>query len=184
MVRGRLAYRAFGDPELGELRSPANIASTLSAVCREKARAGIRRRRRVDMGSAIRRSIPNRIIADWHNPPPGFLEADLVEHCGARRVDGDFVHTLILTDIATRWIECVALPCRSQELIVQAIRAVERVLTFAILGIDTDNDSAFMGEALYHYCQDRGIDQTRSRAYDKNDQSWVEQKNGRSFGGW
>jgi len=60
----------------------------------------------------------------------------------------------------------------------QAIRAVERVLPFAILGIDTDNDSAFMGEALYHCCQDRGIDQTRSRAYKKNDQAWLEQKNG------
>ena len=84
----------------------------------------------------------------------------------------------MLTDIATSWPGCVALPCRSQELIVQAIRAVERVLPFAILGIDTDNDSAFKGEALYHYCQDRGIDQTRSRAYKKSDQAWVEQKSG------
>ncbi|MGK9452942.1 hypothetical protein ACSSZE_17070 [Acidithiobacillus caldus] len=77
------------------------------------------------MGSAIRRRIPVGTFADWHNPPPGFLEVDMVERCGPRRVDGDFVHSLVLTDIATGWTECLALPCRNQELIVQAIRVVE-----------------------------------------------------------
>lgn len=166
------------DPLVRERLLRVSAATIDRILARKPAQDGARGRRRVGMGSAIRRSIPVRTFADWHNPPPGFLEVDMVEHCGSRKVDGDFVHSLVLTDIATGWTECVALPCRSQELIVQAIREVERVLPFAILGIDTDNDSAFMGEALYHYCQDRGIDQTRSRAYKKNDQAWVEQKNG------
>ncbi len=70
---------------------------------------------------------------------------DRVEHCGPRKVDGDFVHSLVLTDIATGWTECMALPCRNQELVIQAILEVERTLPFPILGIDTDSDSTFMG---------------------------------------
>ena len=166
------------DPLVRERVLQVSAATIDRILARNPAQDGARNRRRAGMGSAIRRSIPVRTFADWHSPPPGFLEVDLVEHCGSRKVDGDFVHSLVLTDIATGWTECVALPCRSQELIVQAIREVERMLPFPILGIDTDNDSAFMGQALYHYCQDRGIDQTRSRAYKKNDQAWVEQKNG------
>jgi len=166
------------DPHVRERLLQVSAATIDRILARNPPQDGTRKRRRAGIGSAIRRSIPVRTFADWNSPPPGFLEVDMVEHCGSRKVDGDFVHSLVLTDIATGWTECVALPCRSQELIVQAIREVELVLPFPILGIDTDNDSAFMGQALYHYCQDRGIDQTRSRAYKKNDQAWVEQKNG------
>lgn len=66
------------------------------------------RKRRKGVGSAIRRSIPVRTFADWRDPPPGFLEIDMVEHCGGPKTDGDFVHTLTLTDIASGWTECVA----------------------------------------------------------------------------
>jgi len=166
------------DPLVRERLLQVSAATIDRILARNPARDGTRKRRRVGMGSAIRRSIPVRTFADWHNPPPGFLEVDLVEHCGPRKVDGDFVHSLVLTDIATGSTECVALPCRSQEWIVQAIREVERILPFPILGIDTDNDSAFLGQALYHYRQDRGTDPTRSRAYKENDPAWVEQKNG------
>ncbi len=56
--------------------------------------------------------------------------------------------------------------------------AVADILPFAMLGIDTDNDSAFMNQTVFDHCQVRGLEQTRSRAYKKNDQAWVEQKNG------
>ena len=52
-----------------------------------------------------------------------------------------------------------------------------RHLPFTALGIDSDNDSVFINDSL-RYCADRGIEFTRSRAYRKNDQAWVEQKNG------
>jgi hypothetical protein len=54
------------------------------------------RKRRQGVGSPIRRSIPVRTFADWRDPPPGFLEVDMVEHCGGPKTDGDFVHTLTL----------------------------------------------------------------------------------------
>ena len=49
---------------------------------------------------------------------------------------------------------------------------------FPVLGIDSDNDSVFINDTLTRYCADRGIEFTRSRAYRKNDQAWIEQKNG------
>jgi hypothetical protein len=130
------------------------------------------------VGSAIRRSIPVRTFADWRDPPPGFFEIDMVEHCGGPKTDGDFVHTLTLTDIASGWTECVAMRLRNQMLVIEGLEKAAADLPFAMLGVDSDNDSAFMNQSVFDYCKGRGLEQTRSRAYKKNDQAWVEQKNG------
>lgn len=136
------------------------------------------RKRRKGVGSAIRRSVPVRTFSDWRDPPPGFFEIDMVEHCGGPKTDGDYVHSLVLTDIATGWTECVALPVRDQTLVVQGLAKAALDLPFPMRGVDSDNDSAFMNETVFDYCHARGLEQTRSRAYKKNDQAWVEQKNG------
>jgi hypothetical protein len=67
---------------------------------------------------------------------------------------------------------------REQSLVVEAISAVSQRLPFALRGLDTDNDSAFMNETLQSDCQRNHIEWTRSRAYLKSDQAWVEQQNG------
>jgi len=136
------------------------------------------RKRRMGVGAAIRRSIPVRTFADWRDPPPGFFEVDMVEHCGGPKTDGNFVHSLVLTDIASGWTECVSMPVRNQLLVVQGMANVATDLPFPMLGVDTDNDSAFMNPIVFDYCKQLGLEQTRSRAYKKNDQAWVEQKNG------
>jgi hypothetical protein len=84
----------------------------------------------------------------------------------------------VLTDIASGWTECVAMPVRNQALVVQGLAHVASNLLFPMLGVDTDNDSAFMNQTVFNYCKELGLEQTRSRAYKKNDQAWVEQKNG------
>src|SRR5205814_1515755 len=127
---------------------------------------------------AIRRSIPVRTFADWRDPPPGFFEIDMVEHCGGPKTDGDFVHTLTLTDIASGWTECVAMRQRNQMLVIEGLAKASDDLPFRMLGVDTDNDSAFMNQTVFDYCKAHKLEQTRSRAYKKNDQAWVEQKNG------
>lgn len=136
------------------------------------------RKRRSGVGAAIRRSIPVRTFADWRDPVPGFFEIDMVEHCGGPKTDGDYVHTLTLTDIASGWTECVAMRLPDQMLVIDAFEKVAADLPFAMRGIDSDNDSTFMSQAVFDYCKERGLEQTRSRAYKKNDQAWVEQKNG------
>jgi len=154
--------------------SAATIDRALSPA---RAGAGGQRRRRTVV-NVIRRQVPVRTFSDWRDPPPGFFEVDMVEHCGGMKTGGDFAHTLTLTDIASGWTECIAMPVRDQSLVVEAITAARHDLPFAMRGVDTDNDSAFMNETVFDYCKTNGLEQTRSRAYKKNDQAWVEQKNG------
>lgn len=157
---------------------------TVSAATIDRMLAGTRlqidgqRKRRKGVGAAIRRSIPVRTFADWRDPPPGFFEMDMVEHYNGPKTDGDYLHTLVLTDIASGWTECVAMRHRSQALVIDGLDQVAEDLPFPMLGVDSDNDSAFMTQDVFDYCKAHRLEQTRSRAYKKNDQAWVEQKNG------
>jgi hypothetical protein len=153
--------------------SAATIDRQLGPV-RERAYAGRKKRTALNR---IRKMVPVRTFADWGDVQPGYLEVDFVVHCGDRLV-GSFVHTLVLTDVASGWTECIALPIREQTLVVEAINGLRDKLPFPLLGLDTDNDGAFMNDTLLAYCAEQGIFFTRSRAYRKNDQAWVEQKNG------
>jgi hypothetical protein len=137
---------------------------------------GTRRRRGVG-ATLLRRSIPVRTFGDWKDPEPGYMEADLVAHCGGSMA-GSVVHTLVLTDIATGWTECVPLIARDQSLIVEALERIRKTLPFPLRGFDTDNDGAFINQTVLSYCRQTGLEFTRARAYRKNDQAWVEQKNG------
>ena len=118
-----------------------------------------------------------RTYADWQDPPPGFAEADLVAHSGPV-TRGSFVQTLVLTDIATGWTECAPLLFRERTLVSAVLTAVRRLLPFDLLGFDTDNDSVLMNETVRDYCRDAGIEFTLCRPWRKNDQAFVEQKNG------
>jgi hypothetical protein len=105
------------------------------------------------------------------------MEADLVAHSGPT-ARGSFVQTLVLTDIATGWTECVPLLVREQVLLTEVLGEVRKVLPFPLLGFDTDNDSVFLNETVRDYCAAAGVEFTRCRPYRKNDQAFVEQKNG------
>ncbi len=134
-------------------------------------------KRRKRAQNRIHKLVAVKTFADWEEARPGMMEVDLVTHSGTKAC-GSFVHTLVLTDVASGWTECVALPVREQSLIVEAITGVQARLPFPLLGLNTDNDSAFINDTLWNYCQQQGLEFTRSRAYRKNDQAWVEQKNG------
>ena len=153
-------------------------AATIDRRLRDiRQQAGTATRRRSPPSAAIRRSVPVRTFDGWDDPSPGFVEADLVAHSGpvAR---GSFVQTLVLTDIATGWTECAPLLVREQRLLTEVLSEVRKLLPFSLLGLDTDNDSVFMNETVRDYCKQVGIEFTRCRPYRKNDQAWVEQKNG------
>jgi hypothetical protein len=154
--------------------SAATIDRALRAV-REQAGRSIRHKS--VPSAAIKRAVPVRTFDGWDNPPPGFVEADLVSHSGPV-AKGSFVQTLVLTDIATGWTECAPLLVREQQLLTEVLREMRKLLPFTLLGFDTDNDSVFMNETVRDYCLATGLEFTRCRPYRKNDQAWVEQKNG------
>jgi len=127
-------------------------------------------------GSLLKSLIPVHTFTEWDAERPGFLEIDLVAHCG-NTTEGQYLNTLTCTDLATGWTEVTALPHRSQEAVSEAIHLMRQRLPFPLLGIDSDNGSEFINDLLYRYCLDEKISFTRSRPYKKNDQAHVEQKN-------
>ena len=155
----------------------AMSAATIDRALRD-AKAGSRRpRRRGGAGTALRRSVPIRTFNDWGDPAPGYVEADLVSHSGPV-AKGSFAWTFTLTDIATGWTECAPLLVREQTLLVAVLTELRKLMPFTLMGFDTDNDSVFINETVRDYCAASGIAFTRCRPYRKNDQAWVEQKNG------
>ncbi len=128
-------------------------------------------------GRLLKQHIPVRTLSEWTDLKPGFLEADLVAHCGGS-AEGAFLCTLTLTDVATTWTECLPLLHRSQLGVVQALQRARGMFPFPLLGIDTDNGGEFINEELLTYCVGQQLTFTRGRVANKNDQCYVEQKNG------
>ncbi len=128
-------------------------------------------------GTLLKHSIPIRTFTEWDDVKPGFVEIDLVAHCGDT-TEGQYLNTLTATDIATGWTECLLLRQRSQLAVEAAMGSLQQRLPFPLLGIDSDNDSVFINGTLNRYCVTNHITFTRSRPWKKNDQAWVEQKNG------
>jgi len=127
-------------------------------------------------GSLLKAAIPIRTFTPWQDERPGFLEIDLVAHCGST-TEGVYLNTLTATDVATGWTECLALAHKTQAAVSQAIGELRQRLPFGLLGLDSDNGSEFVNDTLYRYCLAEQITFTRSRPYQKNDQAHVEQKN-------
>ena len=154
-----------------------NISTGTIDVLLKSERVKLKGKSTTCSGAILKKQIKVRTFADWDDVKPGFFEADLVAHCGGSP-SGSFLNTLTLTDIASGWTECLPLLCKSKENVIESLKVASEILLFRILGIDTDNGSEFINYALLQYCDESNITFTRSRAYKKNDQAHVEEKNG------
>jgi hypothetical protein len=112
----------------------------------------------------------------WDVSTPGFTEVDLVSHSG-NSADGEFAHTLNVTDIHTSWTESRAVLGKGQTGVKEALNEVESTLPFRLLGVDSDNGSEFINWHLKQWCESKEIQLTRGRPYKKDDNAHVEQKN-------
>src|SRR6266446_5562525 len=175
------ALERHGRLRLGEIERTLVLSVSAATIDRllgdVKVAAAGGRRRRVGFYSAIRREVPIRTFNDWKGPPPGFCEVDMVAH-GGTSVAGSFIQTLTMVDVATGWTECMPLLTRESGLVVRAMERAQTQFPWLIRGTDFDNDSAFMNDVVVPWCRAQKIEVTRSRAYKKNDQAFVEQKNG------
>lgn len=156
------------------LKASAATIDRLLASCR--VRYG-RRQGGTRPGSLLRSQIPVR-TEHWDVAGAGFLEADTVAHCGGS-LSGEHCWSVTVSDVHTQWTETRAVSNRGQEAVRQKIADIEAKLPFAILGFDTDNGGEFLNWHLVDYFQKREkpVAFTRSRAYRKNDNARVEQKN-------
>lgn len=153
--------------------SSATIDRCLKAARYEQSRRGLSTTK---PGTLLKKAIPVRTFTPWEDERAGFLEVDLVAHCG-ETTEGQYLNTLTATDIATGWTECQAVANKTQQAVSAAIDQLHSLLPFDFLGLDSDNGSEFINDTLLRYCQENKITFTRSRPYRKNDQAHVEQKN-------
>ena len=135
------------------------------------------RRRRDGFYSAIRREVPIRTFNDWKTQHPASVKS-IWWRMAARRWRARSSRTLTMVDVATGWTECLPLVNRDGNLVVEAIKRAQSLFPWLLRGVDFDNDSAFMNEVVVPWCRGQKLAVTRSRAYKKNDQAFVEQKNG------
>jgi hypothetical protein len=127
-------------------------------------------------GSLLKKQVPVRVYTPWDEQRAGFVEIDLVAHCGSS-TEGHYLNSLVVTDIATGWTECIGVWGKGQVAVYSALKQIRERLPFALLGIDSDNGSEFLNGHLVRWCKAEKITFTRSRPHEKNDQAHVEQKN-------
>jgi hypothetical protein len=172
------------EAEFGEL--PAEVRNKLlsisaSTIDRLLKRARLehtgRGRTTTKPGTLLRNMVPIK-TGQWDESRPGFMEADTVAHCGTSMA-GQFAWTLDCVDIATGWTEQRAVWAKGEEDVVKQMRSIEKALPFALLGFDSDNGGEFLNHRMLKHFLDRKrpVQFTRSRAYRKNDNAHVEQKN-------
>ena len=152
-------------------------ASTIDrALAPERKRLLNRTRSRTKPGTLLKHNIPIKTFSQWDDQRPGFVEIDLVGHDGGN-ISGDYIQTLDVTDVCTGWTETQAVKNKAQVWVFAALKQIRKCLPFKLLGIDSDNGSEFINDQLYRYCLKEEITFTRARAYRKNDNCYVEQKN-------
>jgi hypothetical protein len=127
-------------------------------------------------GSLLKQQVPVHTSTPWDEQQPGFVEIDLVAHCGTTTA-GFYLNSLTVTDVATGWTECVGVWGKGQAAVFAALEQARARLPMPLLGIDSDNGSEFLNAHLVRWCTEEEVTFTRSRPYWKNDQAHVEQKN-------
>ena len=124
----------------------------------------------------LRNSISIRTCADEAPKAPGVIEADTVAHCGPTLI-GEFARTLTMTDVVIGWTENTSIRNNAATGIVAGVEELRERFPFAMVVFDSDCGSEFINHEVAAWLQDRDIEQTRSRPYQKNDQAHVESKN-------
>lgn len=150
--------------------------------------AKVRRKRTSISGtkpSALKEIIPI-ATGPWHDKPPGYGQVDTVVHCGYSLV-GDLVYTVTYTDIATHWTILSAQWNKGQRETCKSLTRIQQSLPFPLRGVHPDTGSEFINWFVKDWADVNRVELTRSRPYHKNDNAYVEQKNGhvvRRFAGY
>jgi transposase InsO family protein len=169
----------------GELSLSAQLRAELVAMSAatmdrllKRYRTGATRRPFTTMRSptTLKGKIPIRTFGEWADVKPGSLQIDLVAHCG-ESTQGFYLNTLVAVDVATSWCESEVIWGKGQQRVGTGVHWVRQRLPFALAEIHTDNGGEFINDLLYPWCMREGIRFTRGRAYKKNDQAYVEQRN-------
>lgn len=156
----------------------AASAATLDRLLRPLRRARRRQPYRPSPATtALRHQIPVRTWSEWTASAPGTLQGDLVLHCGESTA-GFYLTTLLAVDVPTLWTELEIVRGSGRQRVGSGIHRIRQRLPMPLRAWHSDNGSEFINDGLLAWCRDEGVAFTRGRPYRKNDQAWVEQRNG------
>jgi hypothetical protein len=156
------------------LSMSAATADRLLSFQRKQSQRGLSMTR---AGTLLKQQIPIRTFEAWNESQPGFLEAERARPLWHRHRGRLLVH-LNPHRCRHRVDAVLALLYRSQETVLAALQQARLLFPFPIVGIDTDSGGEFINEVVLAYCDQAHITFTRRRPSVKNDQCFVEQKNG------
>lgn len=113
----------------------------------------------------------------WKDLPPGHGQLDTVAHCGSS-LNGDFIYTVNYVDAATYWCIPRAQWNKGQEATKESIGYMRETLPCTLHELHPDSGSEFINWVLKDWCDDARIALSRSEPSKKNDNMYVEERNG------
>ena len=162
--------------EVSELLLKVSPATIDRCLKEDKKKLALKGKRGTKPGKLLKKQIPVRTYYTDEEKKPGFFETDTVHHCGPSE-SGEYCLTLDATDVFSGWVELRPTLNKAHKWVLEALEGIHASLPFPFLGLDGDNGSEFINSALLKWCNSEHIQFTRSRAYRKNDNCFVEQKN-------
>lgn len=131
---------------------------------------------------SIKSLIPLR-SGPWRDAPAGTAQIDTVAHC-SDSIAGDFAYTVNAADVATLWGERRAQWNKGQEQTVRSMERIDHGFPYAVLEWHPDTGSEFVNWLCKKWADARGQNLTRSRPNRKNDNCFVEERNGHIVRKW
>lgn len=135
----------------------------------------LRKKGGVKPASLLYKKVPIR-LTEWDTSQLGFLEIDLVIHCGSSAL-GCYICSLNTVEISSGWWEAESIMGKGQDPTFKALKKIRKRTPFPWKGIDSDNGPEFINYHLINYCEKENLEFTRSRPNKKNDNAYIEQKN-------
>ena len=132
--------------------------------------------------SSIKARVPL-FQGSWHEVPVGMGQIDTVAHCGGTLV-GDFGYSAGYVDVSSGWIGYRMQWNKGMEATKESLETIRKSLPFPLRHIHPDCGTEFLNDIVMTWCGEKKIEVSRSRSYHKNDNGYIEQRNGHVARRW
>lgn len=126
--------------------------------------------------SALKSIIPI-FKGPWKDLSPGHEQVDTVAHCGNTLL-GDFAYSLSAIDACAYWTSVRAQWNKGEDATQRSMSSIKDVLPFPWILAHPDTGSEFINWHVKRWCDTEGITMSRSEPGKKNDNMYVEERNG------
>lgn len=164
-----------GDETTGKLLAMSEITVRRRVRKFLKARRGNKGKSATNP-SNIKERIPV-FCGPWNDVPVGHGQIDTVVHCGST-LAGNMIYTVSYTDVASGWWRGRAQWNKGMEDTKNSLSIIKKELIIPWFHAHPDCGSEFLNRFVIEWAMKESMKFTRSRSYHKNDNAYVEQKNG------